>query len=314
MEKGIQFIAFVWAWMVVNAMATSIVVTPGSTASYLYFPPASSSASSGSSSSSSGGNNSTVTLAGVGGVSVTKSGAYTSYSIAQSSTGSVCGVGCTLAQFNSGAGFVTLTTSRPSTFTDSSGTALNNCTAVLSCTTWINTNSNVALRVYPNCFEGDYRLNYASTCTTALIPVGINQFYATNLVAMGTYGGVYAGNVLVYQVTQALAAWESLNDLYAQTYAVVSTGSSGIQNKANILSVYTHGSIEDTCSGLGTGWYLPSVNELGQFVSTLPLTFYWTSNDSNQISAVATASNGSVSSLQKSSILAIACTRYYPLN
>jgi hypothetical protein len=172
----------------------------------------------------------------------------------------------------------------------------------------------VALRVYPNCFEGDYRLNYASTCTTALIPVGINQFYATNLVAMGTYGGVYAGNVLVYQVTQALAAWESLNDLYAQTYAVVSTGSSGIQNKANILNVYTHGSIEDTCSGLGTGWYLPSVNELGQFVSGLLLQYYWTSNDASSSTAVSIASNGQIANFQKWSTLAIACTRYYPLN
>ena len=247
-------------------------------------------------------------------MSLTKSGAYTAYSISQSSTGSVCGVACTLAQFNTGAGFVTLTASRPSTFTDSSNVPLTNCTAVMSCTTWINTNANVALRVYPNCFEGDYRLNYSSTCTTALTPPGINQFYGVNMNAIGTFGGIYAGNLLVYQVTQALAAWESINDLYAQTYPVVSTGSSGVQNKTNILNVYTHGSIEDTCSGMGSGWYLPSVNELAQFVSNLPMMFYWTSNDSNQFFSLAEAPNSAVSAFQKTTPLAIVCTRYYPMN
>jgi hypothetical protein len=172
----------------------------------------------------------------------------------------------------------------------------------------------VALKAYANCFEGDYRLNYASTCTAAQTPVGINQFYGIGLNPIGSYGGVYAGNVLVYQITSALAAWESLNDLAAQTYPVVSTGNSGIQNKANIQAVYTHGSIEDSCSGLGSGWYLPSVNELASFVNYLPLMFYWTSNDSNQFSAFASASNGTVSALQKSSLLAIVCTRSYPLN
>lgn len=307
---GIRALLGLLGWVAVKAMAISIVVTPGSTASYLYFPPAS--ASSGS--NSSGPSNSTVTLAGVGGVSLTKSGAYTAYSISQSSTGSVCGVACTLAQFNTGAGFVTLTASRPSTFTDSSNVPLTNCTAVMSCTTWINTNANVALRVYPNCFEGDYRLNYSSTCTTALSPPGINQFYGVNMNAIGTFGGIYAGNLLVYQVTQALAAWESINDLYAQTYPVVSTGSSGIQNKTNILNVYTHGSIEDTCSGLGLGWYLPSVNELAQFVNNLPITFYWSSNDVNSFTANAVSPNGNVSVFQKYVSLAVACTRYYPMN
>jgi len=308
--KTLKALVCVMGWASGQALAISIVVTPGSTASYLYFPPASSS----SSSSSSGSNSSTVTLAGVGGVSVAKSGAFTAYSIAQSSTGSVCGVSCILAQFNSGAGYVTLTASRPSTFTDSGGVPLSNCTAVLSCTTWINTNSNVALRVYPNCFEGDYRLNYASTCTTALSPAGINQFYGVNLNAIGSFGGVFAGNLLVYQLTQTLAAWESINDLYAQTYPVVSTGSSGVQNKTNILNVYTHGSIEDTCSGLGSGWYLPSLNELASFVSGLLLQYYWTSNDFNISAAYALSPYGSSSFLPKTTSLGIVCTRYYPLN
>lgn len=308
-HKGKLFVALGFG-LGFKAMAISIVVTPGSTASYLYFPPAATAAGSGTSSS----NSSSVTIAGVGGVSVTKYGGYIAYSVSQNSTGSTCGVTCALGQFNSGAGFVTLSASRPSTFTDSSGLPLSNCTAVLSCTTWINTNANVALRVYPNCFEGDYRLNYSSTCTSALAPAGLNQFYGINLNAIGTYGGVYAGNLLVYQVTQALAAWESINDMYAQTYPVVSTGNSGIDNKANILSVYTHGSIEDTCSGLGSGWYLPSVSELGVFVGNLPMMFYWTSNDSSSFSAMAIAPNGTVSSLQKTSILAILCTRYFPFN
>jgi hypothetical protein len=307
---GIRALLGLLGWVALKAMAISIVVTPGSTASYLYFPPAS--ANSGS--NTSGPSNSTLTLAGVGGVSLTKSGAYTAYSISQSSTGSVCGVGCTLAQFNTGAGFVTLTASRPSTFTDSSNVPLTNCTAVMSCTTWINTNANVALRVYPNCFEGDYRLNYSSTCTTALTPPGINQFYGVNMNAIGTFGGVYAGNLLVYQVTQALAAWESINDLYAQTYPLVSTGSSGIQNKTNILNVYTHGSIEDTCSGLGSGWYLPSVNELANFVSGLLLQYYWTSNDFSTNAAFAISPYGTPSFLPKTTSLGIACVRYYSIS
>jgi hypothetical protein len=293
-------------------LATSIVVTPGSTASYLYFPPASTSSNANPSSSPSSTSN--VILAGVGGVSVTKAGSFTAYTISQSSTGSVCGPSCTLAQFNSGAGFVTLSASRPSTFTDSSGSVLSNCTAVLTCTTWVNTNANVALKAYANCFEGDYRLNYASTCTAAQTPVGINQFYGIGLNPIGSYGGVYAGNVLVYQITSALAAWESLNDLVAQTYPVVSTGNSGIQNKANIQAVYTHGSIEDSCSGLGSGWYLPSVNELANFVSGLLLQYYWTSNDFNSASGYALSPYGSSSYLPKTTSLAIVCTRYYPLN
>jgi hypothetical protein len=105
-----------------------------------------------------------------------------------------------------------------------------------------------------------------------------------------------------------------MNDVLMQTYPTVSTGTSGVQNKSNILAIYTHGSIEDTCAAMGLGWYLPSSNELSMYVSNLLLQFYWTSNDANTMSAYAVAPNGAVAQMLKSSSLAIVCNRYYALN
>ena len=76
--------------------ALSIVVTPGSSASYLYFPPAQSSGQNNNGNASS----STITLAGVGGVSISKSGGFVGYTLAHAPSGSSCGASCGFAQFN----------------------------------------------------------------------------------------------------------------------------------------------------------------------------------------------------------------------
>ncbi len=290
--------------------ALSIVVTPGSSASYLYFPPAQSSGQNNNGNASS----STITLAGVGGVSISKSGGFVGYTLAHAPSGSSCGASCGFAQFNTGSGFVTLTSSRPSTFTDSGGVPLTNCTAVLNCTTWVNTNASLSLKVYPNCFEGDYKILYQSTCTTATTPAGLNSFYAINLTAVGVYAGLLNSNLLVYNLMPTLAAWESVGDFYAYKFAVAPTGSSGAQNKIAIQSIYTPNSIEDTCTALGSGWVVPASSELQLFVANLPLIYYWTSNDVNQSNATAISSSGQISYLAKWSPLGMTCTRYYPLS
>lgn len=291
--------------------ALSIVVTPGSSASYLYFPPLQSSSSNNNGTGSGGG--ASLPMAGVGGVSLTKSGAFTAYTLTHAPSASSCGVSCTLAQFNTGAGFVTLTSSRPSTFTDSLDVPLSNCTAVLNCTTWVNANANLSLRVYPNCFEGDYKILYATTCTVATTPLGINSFYAINLSAVGVYAGTLNGSVLVYNLMPTLAAWESVSEFYSNKFGVATSTTSGAQNKIAIQATYTPTSIEDTCTALGPQWVVPSSNELQLFVANLPLKYYWTSNDVNQSTATAIASSGQVSNLAKFNPLGMTCVRYYPL-
>ena len=291
--------------------ALSIVVTPGSSASYLYFPPLQSSST--GTSGTGAGSGATVPVAGVGGVSLTKSGAFTAYTLTHAPSASSCGVSCTLGQFNTGAGFVTLTSSRPSTFTDTLDVPLSNCTATLNCTTWVNANANLSLRVYPNCFEGDYKILYANTCTLTTTPAGINAFYAINLSAVGVYAGTINASVLVYNLMPTLAAWESVSDFYSNKFGVAASTPSGAQNKLAIQATYTPNSIEDTCTALGPQWVVPSSNELQLFVASLPLKYYWTSNDVNQNNAMAISSTGQNSVLLKWTPLGMTCVRYYPL-
>lgn len=293
------------------AHALSIVVTPGSSAAYLYFPAQTSGPGNTTNTNTT---NSTLTLVGVGGVSIAKSGGWLGYTLTHAASASSCGLTCALAQFNTGSGFVTLTSSRPSTFTDSNDLPLSNCTAVLNCTTWVNTNASLSLKVYPNCFEGDYKLNYQNTCTTATTPLGINSFYATNLTAVGSFAGVLSPNVLVYNLMPTLAAWESVGDFYSNKFGVAPASSSGAQNKLSIQATYSPNSIEDTCTSWGSAWVVPSIDELQLFVAKLPLNFYWTSNDVNQNNATAVSSTGQVSSLFKWTPLGMTCVRYYPLS
>ena len=303
------------AWMgcVSKVHALPIVVTPGSSAAYLYFP-AQTSTQGSTNNPSTSNTSSTLTLVGVGGVSVTKAGGWLGYTLTHAASGSSCGVTCALGQFNTGSGFVTLTASRPSTFTDSGDVPLSNCTAVLNCTTWVSTNTSLVLKMYPNCFEGDYKLNYQSTCTTSTSPLGINNFYATNLTAVGLFAGVLASNVLVYNLMPTLAAWESVGDFYGNKYGVAPSSSSGAQNKIFIQATYTPSSIEDTCTALGAAWVVPSSDELQLFVARLPLKFYWTSNDVNQNNSTAVSSAGQISSLLKWTPLGMTCVHYYPLS
>ena len=223
-----------------QAQALSMVVTPGTSASYLYFPPASvSGTGSGNATSTS-----TVLVAGVGGVSLVKSGGWVGYTVGVSGAqATTCGVNCALGQFNSGAGFVSLQSSRPTTFTDSTDKPLSNCTAVLSCTTWVNTNTTLQLKAYPNCFEGDYALNYTFTCSSRASPEGINQFYGSNLAAVGLYGGQISGRLVVYALMPNLAAWESASDLATGKYGYAQSFSEGARNTAAIQLVYRDKSI-----------------------------------------------------------------------
>ena len=294
-----------------QAQALSMVVTPGTSASYLYFPPASvSGTGSGNATSTS-----TVLVAGVGGVSLVKSGGWVGYTVGVSGAqATTCGVNCALGQFNSGAGFVSLQSSRPTTFTDSTDKPLSNCTAVLSCTTWVNTNTTLQLKAYPNCFEGDYALNYTFTCSSRTSPEGINQFYGSNLAAVGLYGGQISGRLVVYALMPNLAAWESASDLATGKYGYAQSFSEGARNKAAIQLVYRDKSIEDACSALGSSWFVPSEAELKLFVASLPLNTYWTSNDSGPLNAIAVFSMNQASlSAQKDNLLGLACVRVYVL-
>ena len=308
--------AFYWLGMVQDVRALSMVVTPGTSASYLYFPPALTNASS----SNNAGTN-TVVVAGVGGVSVSKAGGWVSYTVSVSGASSTsstasasCGLTCSLGQFNTGAGFVTLQSSRPTTFTDALDKPLSNCTAVLNCTTWVNTNTTLQLRTYPNCFEGDYALYAAYTCTLKTTPEGINLFYGSNLSAVGSFGGQVLGRLVVYTLMPNPAVWESSLDLSAGKYGFAQTGSEGSKNKAAIQSVYRDKSIEDACSALGSAWFVPSDVELKLFVSLLPFNYYWTSNDLGQTNALAVFSLNQASfGFQKDSSLGVACVRVYAL-
>ena len=304
------------------AQALTMVVTPGSSASYLYFPPANAS-SSGSGNSST---NTSVVLAGVGGISLSKAGSWIGYSVGvinvpsngQNGQSSVainpCGSGCSLGQFNSGAGFVTLQSSRPTTFTDTLDKPLSNCTAVLNCTTWVNTNTTLQLKSYPNCFEGDYALYANLTCTNKTTPDGINQFYGNNLVSLGLFGGVIPGRLVVYNYMPSLASWVSTADLLANKYGVAATGSEGVKNKVAIQSVYKDKSIEDACAPLGSTWVVPSDVELKLFVNLLTPNSYWTSNDSGPLNALAVFSQNQGSfGFQKDSMLGLACVRIFTM-
>ena len=303
-----------------GAQALTMVVTPGSSASYLYFPPASTGSGSGSGTSS---NSTTLVVAGVGGVSLTKSGGYIAYSVSvinipsngqTSALSSPCGTGCALGQFNSGAGFVTLQSSRPTTFTDTFDKPLSNCTAVLNCTTWVNTNTTLQLKSYPNCFEGDYALNANFTCSTKTSPDGINQFYGTNLAPLGLFGGLLSGRLVIYTLMPNLANWESTQEVLAGKYGVATSSSEGVKNKVAIQSVYKDKSIEDACTPLGSTWVVPSDVELKLFVNLLPFNYYWTSNDLGPNNALAVFSqNQAAFSLQKDSMLGLACVRIFTL-
>ena len=303
--------AFYWLGLVQDVRALSMVVTPGTSASYLYFPPALANAPS----TNNRGTN-TVVVAGVGGVSVSKAGGWVSYTVgvsgASSTSSASCGLNCSLGQFNTGAGFVTLQSSRPTTFTDQLDKPLSNCTAVLNCTTWVNTNTTLLLRTYPNCFEGDYALYAAYTCTVKTSPEGINLFYGSNLSAVGSFGGQVAGRLVVYTLMPNPAVWESSLDLSTGKYGFAQTGSEGSKNKVAIQSVYRDKSIEDACSALGSAWFVPSDVELKLFVSLLPLNYYWTSNDSGPLNAIAVFSmNQGSFGFQKDSSLGVACVRVY---
>lgn len=311
---------FLCAHALVHAL--TMVVTPGSGASYLYFPPANSA----SASSAGGSGNTSVVVAGVGGVSLNKAGSWIAYSVSllggplgatsgsSAASSNTCGPNCALGQFNSGAGFVTLQSSRPTTFTDTLDKPLSNCTAVLNCTTWVNTNTTLQLRAYPNCFEGDYALYASSTCTTKTSPDGINQFYGTNLAPVGLYGGMLLGRLVVYTLMPNLASWESSADLASGKYAVAQSSALGAQNKLAIQAVYKDKSIEDACAPLGSAWLVPSDVELKLFVSLLLPNTYWSSNDLNQTNAIAVFSqNQSSFSLQKDSMLGLACVRVFAL-
>lgn len=289
--------------------ALSMVVTPGSSASYLYFPPALVSGPASTNSTS------TVLVAGVGGVSLSKAGGWVGYSVGVSGAqASTCGVNCSLGQFNSGAGFVSLQSSRPTTFTDSMDKALSNCTAVLICTTWVNTNTTLQLKAYPNCFEGDYALYYTFTCSNKTSPEGINQFYGNNLAPVGLFGGQISGRLVVYALMPNLASWESASDLASQKYGFAQSFTEGSKNKAAIQLIYRDKSIEDACSALGSSWFVPSELELKLFVSVLPFNYYWTSNDLGQSNATAVFSmNQSSFGFQKDSALGMACVRVYAL-
>jgi len=296
-----------------QTLALSMVVTPGTSASYLYFPPASvSGTGSGGTSNNSA---STVLVAGVGGVSLVKSGGWLGYTVGVSGAqATACGVNCALGQFNSGAGFVSLQSSRPTTFTDSTDKPLSNCTAVLTCTTWVNTNTTLQLKAYPNCFEGDYALNYTFTCSSKTSPEGINQFYGSNLAAVGLFGGQISGRLVVYALMPNLAAWETASDLATGKYGYAQSSTEGLRNKAAIQLVYRDKSIEDACSGLGSSWFVPSDVELKLFVSALPFNYYWTSNDLGQSNATAVFSMNQFSlSAQKDNLLGLACVRVYAL-
>ena len=316
---GAWLCAVGWLFMVLDVRALSMVVTPGTSASYLYFPPSSVSASG---SANSGTN--TVVVTGVGGVSVSKAGGWVAYTVAvlgvsgisgaSSSSSSSCGVNCSLGQFNSGAGFVTLQSSRPTTFTDLLDKPLSNCTAVLNCTTWVNTNTTLQLRAYPNCFEGDYALYAAYTCSLKTSPEGINLFYGNNLSAVGSFGGQLSGRLVVYTLMPNAALWESSLDLTAGKYGFAQTGSEGSKNKLAIQAVYRDKSIEDACSALGSNWFVPSDVELKLFVSLLPLNYYWTSNDTGPLNALAVFSLNQISlSAQKDNLLGVACVRVYAM-
>jgi hypothetical protein len=306
-----------------GAQALTMVVTPGSSASYLYFPPASTSSGSGSGTSNNSSNSTAVVVAGVGGVSLTKSGGYIAYSVSvinipsngqTSALSSPCGTGCALGQFNSGAGFVTLQSSRPTTFTDIFDKPLSNCTAVLNCTTWVNTNTTLQLKSYPNCFEGDYALNANFTCSTKTTPDGINQFYGTNLAPLGLFGGLLSGRLVIYTLMPNLANWESTQEVLSGKYGVAVSSSEGVKNKVAIQSVYKDKSIEDACTPLGSTWVVPSDVELKLFVNLLPFNYYWTSNDSSPLNALAVFSqNQATFSLQKDSMLGLACVRIFTL-
>ena len=300
------------------ALALTMVVTPGSSASYLYFPPAS------SSTSGSGNTNTTsVVLAGVGGISLSKAGSWVGYTVSLatspsgssgSATSNVCASNCSLGQFNSGAGFVTLQSSRPTTFTDALDKPLSNCTAVLNCTTWVNTNTTLQLKAYPNCFEGDYALYASFTCTTKTVPDGMNQFYGVNLASLGAYGGVTSSRLVIYTLMPNAASWESSADLLAGKYGVAASSSEGSKNKVAIQGVYRDKSIEDACTALGSNWFVPSDVELKLFVGLLPFNYYWSSNDLGQTNALAVFSQNQASfGFQKDSMLGMACVRVFSM-
>lgn len=199
-------VAFLAALAAATVHAAPIVVQPGTAAGYMYFPAQINVQASGSG----GGGNAAPT--GIGGVYIQKmtdTAPYTDYTVSTTVAGTTpCGAGCTFANFNTGAGFVTLTASRPSIFTDTSNAPFPNCSAVTQCVLWVTPNNHVSVRVRPACFVGDITTLGAQTCSSTSNTAGANVVYDTNLSPIGRYAGIVGGRHIVAAATdEGSYAW-----------------------------------------------------------------------------------------------------------
>ena len=118
-------------------LAAPIVVTPGSSAGYLYIPSANQAEIN---VNVTGGGGGPSTGMGVGGISIYKVGATHAYNVTVNEEN--CDASCEFANWNTGAGFITLHSQYPVVWRHYDSKAVYpNCNGTMTCTVWVNTNT-----------------------------------------------------------------------------------------------------------------------------------------------------------------------------
>lgn len=293
-----------------SGFAAPVVVQPGGTVGYMYFP---------SQAAASGGSTATTS---VGGVTLVKNTTLpgksnTDYIITHS--GTQCGSGCINFNWNTGAGFVTLTASRPTIWTSSADVILTGCESTLSCQVWVSTNSTLTIKTFPSCFEGDIATLGTTTCSTSNT-LSANNVYSTGGGILGKYAGLNGGAKIVSDISDISTntTWGCSGVL---TTAVSTTN--GFANTATIRAA-TCTSDPNKVSNLcynkspAGAWFLPSTNELSLLfthraaIGGFSALTYWTSTDSSLFTAVQLSFNTGATEVQSKFFLNKArCTRSF---
>ena len=122
--------------------AAPIVVTPGSSAGYLYVPHVIMQGGGG------GGGGDSGPVTGIGGVQLFKFTNQNDWTVEV--RGQTCAADCNMSSFNTGAGFVNLKASHPVDWTDSSNNILanGNCRQARECQIWIDPNTSMEVRAH----------------------------------------------------------------------------------------------------------------------------------------------------------------------
>ena len=126
-------------FFVSNVFAAPIVVIPGESAGYMYFPTQVTTA---------GGGGGGEPVTGVGGVTFYKYTNNNDWSVSAKSQS--CGTGCVTYNFNTGAGFTTFTSTRPVDWTDKNDVILGNgiCRQATTCSVWVDEGTNFEIRAH----------------------------------------------------------------------------------------------------------------------------------------------------------------------